>query len=95
MPSSVYRTSDLVLASVLHLEGMEVELELDDSSGRVRFVLIDPEGEDLTSIARDVIACKMKVEPLSFARSMGEVRRLMYRFLEEHGRRAPRQPATA
>lgn len=96
MHDPAYRTTDLVLASVLSLEGMEVSLELDSRTGKVTFVIVDPEGQHtvVREIAGDVAACRSNVEPLAFARAMAAVRNMMYRFLEEHGKREPRTRAS-
>lgn len=89
MPAVAYRTSDLVLASVLWLEGYPLELELEGR--RAVFAFSDTEAsEELQRLAMQVVGCKYTVEPLEFTKAMAEVRTRLYRFLEENGQRQRR-----
>lgn len=91
MEDTAYRTGDLVLASVLWLEGFRPELELDRS--RVKFVFQGSEAsEEIVRIAGEVAGCTYMVEPLEFTRAMSEIKVRMYRFLEVSGIR-PRTSA--
>lgn len=90
MNDGAIKTEDLVLASVLSLEGMEVTLELAPGSKRVSFVVEDPEDRgDLRQIASDIVAGNHSVVPYAFAKEMGEVRGRMYEFLRLHRGASP------
>jgi hypothetical protein len=90
MADGPIRTTDLVLASVLSLEGMEVMLEIGARGNMVTFVVADPEERgDLRQIASDCLAGKLQVAPFAFAKEMAEVRGRMYEFLRLHRGEAP------
>jgi len=87
--SGPIRTTDLVLASVLSLEGMDVQLEVP-ARGRVIFIIVDPEERgDLKQIASDCLSGKLQVAPLAFAREMAELRGRMYELLRLHRGSSP------
>lgn len=89
MNPNSYKTTDLVLASVLSLEGMEVQLEVP-ARGRVVFIISDPEERgDLRRLASDCLSGKLQVSPLAFAREMGDLRGRMYELLRLHRGASP------
>jgi hypothetical protein len=89
----VFRTSDLVLATLLHMEGYEPEMEVMVRAHSTRkdcvWTLEYPEDEDACRDFEDLIenftAPECRGEPRAFAREWAEVRARMFQHLD--GRR--------
>jgi hypothetical protein len=85
-----FRTNDLVLATLLHMEGYKAEHVFDRRKNCVWVFDVpqDPEECDAFHDLVDDFADNLcAVEPRRFARTWAEVRREMYVFLGHDGRR--------
>lgn len=87
-----FRTNDMVLATLLFMDGCEYEHELEvirradgTSVKNCTWVFVAPEdGEDkreFDKIVSRFLADKCKVEPREFARTWADVRSQMFQFL--------------
>lgn len=80
--AGVYKTSDLVEASVLSMHGLTPSFE--SAGRRALFVFTlgdDDDPEFVDGLLGDIKAMKCKVEPKRFAREMKHVREGLYDFL--------------
>jgi hypothetical protein len=81
-----FRTSDMVLATLLSMEGNECTLERavvtkGDGAPDVQCVWVFVEGDEFEDILEEFLAGDYRVEPREFAREWADVRRSMFSFL--------------
>lgn len=79
----VYKTGDLVEASVLSMHGLTPSFEQNGT--RALFIFEcgeDTDPEFIDGLLSDIRSSKYKVEPKRFAREMKHVRELLYDFLK-------------
>lgn len=85
-----FRTSDMVLATLLHMDGHEYCHELERTRKGVPFCtwVFDTPADDreFEQLVLRFEAGKCKVEPREFANNWANVRRAMFSFLHPDGR---------